>query len=347
MKKYFILLCFAMLFVLVGTSAWRPASGEPYPERLSDYGLFTGDITQHQPAENVVPYHLNTPLFTDYAEKWRFIKFPKGQKAQYQDSIAFDFPVGTVISKTFYYYNDQRKPEKGKQLIETRILLREAAGWVALPYIWDEAQKEAYLDVAGLSTEVSNIDAKGKKRKFKYVVPNMNQCKGCHSHKGEFRPIGPSARQLNGDFPYPSGAENQLQHWAKLGLIDLPQDFKSVPQMPKWDDPNVAVAARARAYLDANCGHCHNPHGPGNTSGLFLHYAEADKGKLGFGKAPVAAGRGSGNRKYDIVPGNPDASILVYRMESLDPGIMMPEVGRTMNHVEGINLVKQWIKSEM
>ena len=61
-------------------------------------------------------------------------------------------------------------------------------------------------------------------------------------------------------------------------------------------------------------------------------------------KPPVAAGRGSGDLDYTIVPGQPDKSIMVYRMESTDPGIMMPELGRKLVHNEGVELVKKWIK---
>ncbi|MEL6695027.1 MAG: hypothetical protein AAFP89_02250 [Bacteroidota bacterium] len=57
----------------------------------------------------------------------------------------------------------------------------------------------------------------------------------------------------------------------------------------------------------------------------------------------MAAGRGSGGLKYDIHPGRPGASILVYRIESTDPGVRMPEVGRSLVHKEGLATIKQWI----
>jgi hypothetical protein len=68
-----------------------------------------------------------------------------------------------------------------------------------------------------------------------------------------------------------------------------------------------------------------------------------EKGKLGVCKSPVAAGKGSGGRMFGIAPGQPDSSILVYRMEANDPGVMMPEIGRAVPHEEGIALVKEWI----
>jgi len=101
---------------------------------------------------------------------------------------------------------------------------------------------------------------------------------------------------------------------------------------------------RSMAYLDINCGHCHNPDGAGSTSGLTL-MADSELGlKLGVYKATVSAGGGTGGHTYSIVPGNPDESIMVYRMSSTDPGAMMPEVGRRLVHDEGVALIADWIR---
>jgi hypothetical protein len=120
----------------------------------------------------------------------------------------------------------------------------------------------------------------------------------------------------------------------------------SWPIVPQWDNPSSgSLNARARAYLDINCGHCHRPGGPGKNSGLDLTVFAANEHSLGVGKSPVAAGAGSGGLRYDIVPGEPDRSILIFRMRSNNPGIMMPELGRSMIHHEGIDLIEEWIKS--
>jgi hypothetical protein len=116
--------------------------------------------------------------------------------------------------------------------------------------------------------------------------------------------------------------------------------------MPVWNDPNTGtLAERARAWLEMNCAHCHNPAGPAQQSGLDLRMAQADLTRGGLWKSPVAAGRGSGGRWYDIVPGKPDASILVYRIASTEPGVMMPELGRRLVDEEGLALVREWIAS--
>ncbi len=316
------------------------------PEKLSEYGFFEGNISAMKPAKDVMPYTLNTPLFSDYARKLRFIRLPEGKTVKYNALEVLDFPVGTAIVKTFYYPTDARDESKGRTLMETRVLLHQERGWIALPYIWNEAQTDAYLEVAGGEKEIAWKDEKGKKQKLNYVIPNMNECKGCHNFKEKLLPIGPSARQLNGDFAYEGNTENQLKYWTRKGLLtDLPQEDAHIPRFPRWEEENDgSITQRARAYLDINCGHCHRPEGPANTSGLYLYIHEKDPTALGIHKTPVAAGRGSGTLTYDIVPQKPNESILLYRMNSLDPGVMMPELSRKLLHEEGITTIKKWIE---
>ena len=156
-------------------------------------------------------------------------------------------------------------------------------------------------------------------------------------------PIGPKARNINSDYAYKDGIENQIVKWKKLGYLAAHPPLEDIDKVAKWDMPGTGTLdKRARAWLDVNCAHCHNYNGPANNTGLFLDYYETNLKALGIYKTPVAAGRGSGKFKYDIVPGHPEESILIYRYESTDPGIMMPELGRTMGHEEGLDLIKEW-----
>lgn len=335
-----------LFFTLVGF-LWLSGKPTQAPkENLSDYGFFTGNIAEQQPAPGVVPYALNTPLFSDYAEKLRFVKLPTGQTVAYNATDVLAFPVGTTLIKTFFYPNDFRDEKKGRRLVETRLLIYEESGWKALTYVWNSAQTDAALEVAGESTEVAYVDAEGRKQRHGYVVPNLNQCKGCHNRSERLKPIGPSVRQLNGELAYADGTENQLRHWQKAGMLTGLPDLKDCPKTPVWNRPETgSLDARARAWLDVNCAHCHRPDGPASTSGLNLSVDETAPTALGIRKTPVAAGRGSGGREFDIVPGKPDASILMYRLTSTDPGVMMPELGRKTTHREGVELVRAWIKS--
>lgn len=349
MKRIILLITSVCIFAL---SAFHQKSDDlaSMPnEKLSDYHFFEGNGSEQKPTVGVIPYSLNTPLFTDYAEKLRFVKLPEGQTVAYNETEVLDFPVGTTIIKTFYYPNDFRKPELGKKLIETRLLIHENEGWKALDYVWNDEQTEAFLEVAGDTKTVSYVDINGKKKKHEYGIPNLNQCKGCHNRNEKFSPIGPSARQLNGEYSAwnsPKIADNQLLTWQKIGVLTNLPAIETVPKSPVWNKPETgSLDARARIWLDINCAHCHRLGGPAQTSGLNLSIYETNPIGFGILKTPVAAGRGSGNKKYDIVPGKPDESILVYRIESIDPGEMMPEVGRKTTHKEGVELIKEWIKA--
>jgi uncharacterized repeat protein (TIGR03806 family) len=311
--------------------------------KLSEYSFFVGELKTLTPAADVIPYTLNSALFSDYALKKRFVKIPQGKKAAYNADDVFDFPEGTILIKNFYYPTDLNKPEENLRILETRLLINESGIWKALPYIWNDEQTEAYLNVAGKNLDVSWKHTDGQLRKISYSVPNMNQCKGCHLRGDKVMPIGPSARQLNGDYLFSEGKQNQLLYWQSRGLMDIPE-MSSVAKLVSYDDESVAVSERARAWLEINCAHCHRADGPAKNSGLYLLASENDPARLGIGKAPVAAGKGSGGLLYGIVPGKPDESILQYRIESVHPGVMMPELGRSITHEEGVALVRQWIK---
>ena len=335
------------------------ACGDPSPEvcrdpratvtcqRLSSYALFQGDGSSQEPAPGVVPFEPNSPLFSDYTQKGRFLYLPLGAAAGYSEGESFDLPVGTIIAKTFAYEKDMRRPAEGRRLLETRLLLHKESGWVALPYVWDEAQTEATLRQIGATVDASWIHADGAARTNNYVVPNVNQCKECHEDRRKVMgTIGMKARHLNRDHDYPEGRQNQLAYWSGKGLLRGAPAPEAAPRLPVWDDPATGtVGERARAWLEINCAHCHHPEGQARTSGLDLRYAAAINYDYGLCKTPVAAGKGSGGRQYNIVPGKPDDSILVFRIESTTPDIMMPETGRRLPHKEAITLVRDWISS--
>lgn len=323
-----------------------PSQPEEPPEKLAAYGLFRGDGSTQEPAQGVVSYDIRTPLFTDYALKYRFVKLPPGTSAEYHETEAFAFPVGTILVKTFAYPHDFRDPGKGRRLIETRLLIHNPEGWVGLPYVWNEEQTEATLKIAGVARDVSWIHADGEQRTINYLVPNMNQCRSCHENRQVMAPIGPKARHLNKDYHYPESRDNQLAHWTRTGILRGAPAPEEAPRLAVWDDPATgSVEQRARAWLEVNCAHCHNPNGPARTSGLDLLASQAEAYRYGVMRTPVAAGRGSGGRLYDIVPGKPDESILLYRIHSTEPGVMMPELGRRLVDAEGAALVRAWIAS--
>ncbi|TDR40041.1 putative repeat protein (TIGR03806 family) [Tahibacter aquaticus] len=341
------------------------------PQKLSDWHVLVNDGKSLSLNASVLPYDLNTPLFSDYAHKLRTLWMPPGKAAQYQATAAFDFPVGTIISKTFYYPLPAGQRWDGKRvlrsdpatsllagekldlsqvrLIETRLLVRREQGWIALPYVWNDDQSEAMLTRIGALIPLQLVDAQGQHEEVAYQVPDQNQCASCHNTDNLARvlqPIGPKARHLNRDFDYAAGTTNQLAHWTKAGYLHGAPEPAQAPRLADARDASAPLDARARAYLDVNCGHCHSAKGPANTSGLALDMATEPGIHFGFCKQPVAAGKGTGNRLYDIKPGDAAGSVLLYRMQSDDPAVMMPELGRSVAHQEGAKLIEDWINTQ-
>lgn len=326
--------------VLVSANAPAPVATElilsdTLPRSLSEFHFFTDGIDQ-TPNARVIGYDLNTPLFSDYAVKNRFVFVPEGQWASYTEDGVLDFPVGSALIKSFGFPADFRDPDSEISWLETRVLLRRESGWVTLPYVWNEEGSDATLRRAGARLPASWIDADGETQEISYRVPNQNQCKTCHARNDEIALIGPSARNLN------NGA--QLAQWVDWSILDrAPVD---APRLPRWDvERDGTLDARARAYLDVNCAHCHNAEGSASNSGLFLRFEQSNPVTRGILKRPVAAGRGSGGFDFDIEPGHPERSILLFRMEARDPGIAMPELGREVLHREGIALIRRYIAS--
>ena len=307
---------------------------------LSSYGFFKGELKKLEPVNGVFPYSINSALFSDYAFKKRFIKLPTGSSIGYNEKEVLDFPEGTILIKNFYYPNSFQRPNERVRILETRLLILKNTVWEAITYVWNDEQTEAHLDVAGKSIPVSWTDTDGALRKIDYSVPSVNQCRGCHLKGDKVMPIGPSARQLN-----LGKLKNQLVDWQERNVLTGLPELSSVPRLVSYDEQAESVSNRARAWLEVNCAHCHRPDGQAKTSGLHLAADVSSLMEIGIGKAPVAAGKGSGGRRFSIVPSRPDESILLYRIESTDPGIMMPEMGRRLAHTEGVALVRRWIQA--
>ncbi|MEQ1725757.1 MAG: SO2930 family diheme c-type cytochrome [Sphingopyxis sp.] len=301
-------------------------TADALPPLLSDYGFF--DDSPDRPSRTLIRYDLQTPLFSDYAVKTRFIYLPTGTRMTAHGEGLVEFPVGAAIIKSFAF----RQPDGSLRTVETRVLLHRASGWVALPYIWRADGSDADLRLAGGRDRVSLVDDAGQARTISYAVPNRNQCRTCHQRDEVVMPIGPTLRTMI--------SEQRLDDAIDAAPYDARAESVSAWRSNATD---YSLDQRARAYLDANCAHCHNPHGSASNSGLFLEYMRPFGMAVGAWKRPVAAGRGSGALDYAIVPGDPAHSILLYRMRSTDPGVAMPELGRSLVHDEGAALIEQWI----
>ncbi|WP_396587142.1 SO2930 family diheme c-type cytochrome [Bermanella sp. R86510] len=343
---------------------------------LSDYNLFKNpsDPTQ-DPQTPGIPYELNTQLFTDYASKYRFVFVPDGKAAQFSDHEVMEFPIGSVLVKTFSIPENTSDLLGNEHVVETRLLIHRESGWEAVPYYWSSEDDAQYLSYG--ATIPASTTHKGKELTFNYGVPTKNECTNCHAIQpirdekkypddervSIFKPIGPKARFLNWDYDYGSGEiKNQLTKWEEAGILTgVPTNKESIEKAVKFhnntDIPNLTsdeLDLAARSYLDINCAHCHRSEltlqepdysGPAGDSGLRLEFnRNFDTDKLSFGICKKAVASGEPGYPLDIIPGYADKSFLLYRMDILG-GKMMPELGRDTIHSEGVELIKAWINN--
>jgi uncharacterized repeat protein (TIGR03806 family) len=307
-------------------------TGDAFPKSLSEYAFFQDGRAQ-DPSARVHPYALNTPLWSDGAEKLRFLYLPEGTQLSAEGEGLLQFPVGAAIIKTFAFGEG---PDR--RLIETRVLLHRAEGWVALPYRWNAEQTEATLALAGGRIDLTTPAGEA----ISYAIPNKNQCKSCHSKDGQVIPIGPKVRNL----PVQWLMAMERRGLTKDVQVLVPTEGLRVggPRMPDWEHrAEDKTDVLARAYLDVNCAHCHQPGGGASNSGLDLRWEQSDAHAIGIMKRPVAAGRGAGGHDFSILPREPDKSILLYRIDSAEPGIAMPELGKSSVDREGVAVVRKWI----
>ena len=340
-------------------------------KNLSDYNLFIDptDPTS-DPQTPGLPYKLNTQLFTDYASKYRFVFVPPNTSATYSEHEVMDFPVGSVLVKTFTVPKDTADRIGTEHVMETRLLIHRVNGWDAVPYYWSSEDNAQYLSY-GASIPAS-ITHKDEILAFNYGIPTKNECTNCHTispirqdssdtRTSIFKPIGPKARFLNWDYDYGSGEiKNQLSKWVEVGILTGAPTDKSIIDTAAQHGDDIDVKSltsaelnlAARSYLDINCAHCHRSNltlaeadysGPAGDSGLRMEFnRDFDADPRSFGVCKKAVASGTDGYPLDVIPGRADVSFLPYRM-SIIGGNMMPELGRDTVHSEGVELIKAWI----
>ncbi|MBU3027877.1 MULTISPECIES: hypothetical protein [Zobellia] len=290
---------------------------------LADLKIFRGNPADLIPNNTSYEYSLSTPLYTDYAQKFRTISLPEGGQMTYNGEGLLVFPDSTVISKTFFYYNDERDPSLGKKIIETRVLIKVNGAWSMGNYLWNEDQTEAVLSVEAPTVQISWIDSAGANQSVGYTVPFSVNCTQCHGLNSITVPIGPKARNLN--FVYKG--KNQLQNFIDKGLLSGAPSVTEIERLPDWIDDSFTLEERAKAYMDVNCAHCHQPGGyhPSNE-GLRpdLRY------EASYAESHIE------DFKEDI-----------RSRVGTDPGYgpSMPLVGVSELHTEGVDLIQAYIDS--
>jgi uncharacterized repeat protein (TIGR03806 family) len=328
----------------------------PYP-KLSDYKFFEGDMKDQIPALNVIPYSPASALFTDYAHKKRFVWMPTGSKGTYvADSKVFELPVGAVLIKTFYYDNVQ--PSNTTRIIETRLMIRKASGWIFADYVWNEEQTEAYFDLNGSFTAVSWKDENNVIKSANYRIPSEVQCIICHKEKHlennvevtTHIPIGIKPQNLNFNYDYGTITKNQLTKWIEQGYLEnnfsLPAPENTTVD---YNDTSKSLELRARSYVDINCAHCHQQDRHCDYRPMRFDFKDtgATNGLTNMGVCVNTSDMQDFDPALDKVvnPENPGRSMMYYRLNTTNEAYRMPLHGRTIIHEEGVALIEQWINS--
>jgi uncharacterized repeat protein (TIGR03806 family) len=313
----------------------------PYTN-LSDYGFFKGNLVDHSPVKGVIPYEVITPLFSDYAHKYRFIWMPEGVSATYNgDHNILSFQDGTVLLKTFYY--DRVQPTGQKRVIETRMEFMRNGQWEFAEYIWNDDQTEAVLDLSGEFVPLTWLDEDDNEVFVNWRIPSETECLTCHKRNENAIPIGPKPQNINMLYNYAEGVKNQLEKWEEEGYLEsgYPTNIITVPA---WDDPLVGMEERVRAYIDMNCAHCHSEGTHCDYRPMRLAFSEtSDLVNLGVCVVPDQdVGTGA---THIISAGNPNRSLMLHRMNTTNQGIAMPLLGRSIIHEEAIELLTEYINS--
>jgi uncharacterized repeat protein (TIGR03806 family) len=312
----------------------------PY-QNLSDYNFFQGDISNLTPQDDVLPYDLQSPLFSDYAKKKRFIWMPSGVSANYtSDTSLLNFPNGTVLIKNFSYSNVQ--PSISTKIIETRIMYKLNNTWKFAEYVWNEAQTNATLDMDGSFTDITWVNDANETQSVNYRIPSEGECFTCHKKNDQPIPIGLKPQNINKTYSYSDGDMNQLEKLQFQGYLEsYPSTIQTVV---KWDDTSADITERVRAYIDINCAHCHAEGSHCDYRPMRFAYNETSISEnLGICVTPD---ENIGDQfTHIIASGNAARSVLYERISSTDEAIRMPLLGRTVNHEEGAALIQEWINS--
>ncbi len=317
----------------------NPSGNANIPDRLSRTGLFS-NVPGLVPAPGLIEYELKSPLWSDRAIKRRFLALPGSQTIDFDPTGAWDFPVGTVLVKHF----ELEVAGGGIERLETRVVVRQNEAWAAWTYRWNPAQDEAFLVLDAETEDILVDDGAGGTEIQTWTYPAPPDCMGCHT-LAEGRVLGVRTRQLNRDVACESTSESQLDAWNAIGLFS--EDVGPAGDWPSYDEPGDATAPigpRARAYLAANCGMCHQPNGPA-PGGMDMRF-DTEVAAMGLVDVPASEGDLGLTDPRRIAIGEKERSVLWHRQQSVDEAIRMAR-GTRLPDALAVDLFGLWIDDDL
>jgi uncharacterized repeat protein (TIGR03806 family) len=317
-----------------------------FPRKLSETGLFAS-VKDHRIAAGVIPYSVNTPQWTDGATKQRFFAIPAKSKVKFIEksgnASTWGFEDGTVTVETLSLDMELDNPASRRR-IETRIMVKQQNHWLGYSYLWNDQQTDAELVKAAgteLRLSIQDPSAPNGRRQQTWRVPSRNECMVCHSRAAAFV-LGLRTNQMNKDFDYAGTIDNQLRALDHISIFKKPIQKKpqEYASLANPYDVDADLDARARAYLHVNCSVCHVSDGGGNSRFTLRHYEKIEDTKL-INEKPMHGTFDLADARL-VVPGDPFASVLYYRISKLGRG-RMPHIGSRMTDRNGLVLIHDWI----
>ena len=319
----------------------------PFPRMLSQTGLFES-TKDHKPAPGLIPYSVNSPLWSDDAHKDRFIAIPGNAQVQYVKDDNWLFPEGSVLVKTFSIDMEEGNPASRRRL-ETRLMTLQSGPqgreqWAGYTYIWNDEQTDAKLlgkDVLRETYTIRDASAPGGTREKTWYYPSRTDCMICHNEKARFV-LGLNTLQMNREHDYAGGLDNQLRTLDHIGIFEKPLRAEpgKLPRLVDPSDESHTVAERARSYLQSNCAMCHRSGGGGNADIQLVHDIPVDK-MLAVNVDPQHGDMGVKGSLL-LKPGDPNHSVLLTRMTTREIG-GMPHIGSLEVDPKAAALIRQWI----
>lgn len=329
-----------------------------FPKTLTESGLFR-EVAGHVVHPALVPYSVNSPLWSDGAEKVRYIAIPGEEpKIEIKDKRGWNFPNETVLVKSFSLDLTTGDP-KSKRWIETRFLTKQQNEWAGYSYRWNDEQTEATLvSKEGLDAYFTIQTAEGP-RQQKWRFPGRTECMVCHSRAANFV-LGLSTGQMNrdwhGDHVEANGSnaannnnstatslakENQLTMLERFGFLTLSQKPEELERLANPYDASQSLDSRAKSYLHANCAICHVDAGGGNAQMQLEFSTPLEKMKI-VDAVPVHDRFNLPDARL-ISPGHPESSVLLHRIAKRGRG-QMPQLATSRVDKPAIEMMTEWIK---
>lgn len=324
----------------------QPDLSATFPRKLSETGLFASVIAQ-TPAPGVLPYSINAEPWADHAIAERLVAIPDElsipnfftTKAL---GVTATFPKDAVFAKTLSLEMQHGQPASRRR-IETQLLHFDGIDWQTYAYQWNDDQSDAVLlAAAGAEQTFDIVDAKapGGKRSQTWRFAGRAECQRCHN-KWSGSALGFIPAQLNKNHSYGDTSASQLDTLAHIKIVEIPPAIEKRPQLAHPRDASADLEGRARAYLHANCSHCHRQHAGGAVLSMMHFDLPLEKTNM-LGARPSQGTFGI-HAAQVVAPGDPFRSVLLYRMAKLGGG-RMPHIGSMEIDHEGVRLIHDWVE---